>query len=195
MAPSKTTSNPFNPTTETYYTRGCDRRIRSAAFVQDSTVTTEERSGYTLEMLGLEKYEFLCKDVIHRTHNRRATLGNKLGMWVLDQGVSMTHKQGSRERTILRGRWRGRRGRRIFRRSRSHQCRGWDGGSARVCTSNAIGNMLTHMLRIEENEEKWSAMSKFACLESLLGESRNISHVRQCDSVEIHCTHSVEKLD
>jgi hypothetical protein len=47
----------FNPTMETYYKRGCDRRIRSAAFVQDSTVTTEVMSGYTQGMPGLEKNE------------------------------------------------------------------------------------------------------------------------------------------
>jgi len=55
----------FNPTMETYCTRGCDR-IRFAAFVQDSTVTIGVTSDYTPEMLG----------------NRRATLGNKQGMWV-----------------------------------------------------------------------------------------------------------------
>jgi hypothetical protein len=32
---------------------------------------------------------FLCQYVIHRTHNRQATLGNKPGMWALVQGVSM----------------------------------------------------------------------------------------------------------
>ena len=44
----------FNPTMETYCTRGYDR-IRFAAFVQDSTVTIGVRSDYTQEMLGLKK--------------------------------------------------------------------------------------------------------------------------------------------
>jgi hypothetical protein len=34
--------------------------------------------------------------------------------------------------------------------------------------------MLTHMLRIEKNEKMESALNKIACLESLLGESRDI---------------------
>ena len=50
----------FNPTMETYCTRGYDR-IRFAAFVQDSTVTIGVRSDYTPEMLGLKKkVSFLC---------------------------------------------------------------------------------------------------------------------------------------
>lgn len=35
--------------------RGCDWRIRSAAFVRDLRVTTEVRWDYTPEMLGLDQ--------------------------------------------------------------------------------------------------------------------------------------------
>jgi hypothetical protein len=38
---------------ETYCTRGCDQKIRSAAFVQDLMVTIEVTWGYTQAMLGL----------------------------------------------------------------------------------------------------------------------------------------------
>jgi len=56
---------------EMYCMRGCDQKIRSAAFVQDSMVTTEVRWDYTQEMPG----------------NRQGTPENKLGTWVNTWGT------------------------------------------------------------------------------------------------------------
>jgi hypothetical protein len=60
----------FSPTTETYCKRGCDQRIRSAAFVQDSPVTIGVTSGYTQGMLGLEKRELSQHYVMNALHSQ-----------------------------------------------------------------------------------------------------------------------------
>jgi len=51
--PKSSATTQFNPTMEMYCTRGYDRKIHSAAFVQDLMVTIEVRWGYTQGMLGL----------------------------------------------------------------------------------------------------------------------------------------------
>ena len=122
---------------------------------------------------------FLCHCLIRHTHNRRVTQGNKPGMWVLVQDVSViTYKVikyiqylGDDGEVGEVGEYFGEAG--VI----SAGAGGWINQQG-VCHNKVIGN--THMLTVERNEERKlikSVRSKVACIKNVLGESGN-THVR-----------------